>query len=402
MTVKTDVTAPLREAFAQRTDTSPDDWFCTFKARYGMREAFSAVRDVAGDGRVLTTLFTGCTAVDSILAAGMGVGYATIDGATLSVDAALLEVGPEVRAVLLQNSYGMVDEAVTRTIADKAHAAGAILVEDSAHCLSRMARDADGRPVADVSIHSFGIEKTFSDIYFGGALWVNPAMADAALHDAIVARLRSCAELPARLGRACASYRTHARILAHLPGALSGVAKSVLLRTGSYEPPVADVERRGGLPYPSYLPNEWVVQRILPRFATLDEDEARRREASLAYAELLGDEFSGRIPAAALASCKGQPLLRFPSCSTTRRRPTRRPHGCSRAVITPCTGTSDPSSPARSTWGPTGSRRTTRAWQTTTRASRGSWGSPRSGAPMPPARRPASWATCCAHRVTRE
>ncbi|MBE6478965.1 MAG: DegT/DnrJ/EryC1/StrS aminotransferase family protein, partial [Olsenella sp.] len=183
MTVKTDVTAPLREAFAQRTDTSPDDWFCTFKARYGMREAFSAVRDVAGDGRVLTTLFTGCTAVDSILAAGMGVGYAAIDGATLSVDAALLEVGPEVRAVLLQNSYGMVDEAVTRTIADKAHAAGAILVEDSAHCLSRMARDADGRPVADVSIHSFGIEKTFSDIYFGGALWVNPAMADAALHD---------------------------------------------------------------------------------------------------------------------------------------------------------------------------------------------------------------------------
>lgn len=312
MTDKTDVTAPLREAFAQRTDTSPDDWFCTFKARYGMREAFSAVRDVAGDGLVVTTLFTGCTAVDSILAAGMGVGYADISDATLSVDAARLEVGPEVRAVLLQNSYGMVDEAVTRAIADKAHAAGAILVEDSAHCLSRMARDADGRPVADVSVHSFGIEKTFSDIYFGGALWVNPAMADAALHDAIVARLRSCAELPARLGRACASYRTHARILAHLPGALSGVAKSVLLHTGSYEPPVADVERRGGLPYPSYLPNEWVVQRILPRFATLDEDEERRREASFAYAELLGDEFSGRIPAAALNACKGQPLLRFP------------------------------------------------------------------------------------------
>lgn len=307
-----DVTEPLRAAFAERTGTSPDDWFCTFKARYGMREAFSAVRGTLGDGSVVTTLFTGCTAVDSILAAGLGARYADISDATLSVDANALELGEGDRAVLLQNSYGMVDAEVTRRIAEKAHDAGTILVEDSAHCLSRMARDEGGRPVADVSIHSFGIEKTFSDIYFGGALWVSPDMADRGLRDAIVSNLRSCSPLPARIGRACESYRTHARVLAHLPGALSGMAKSVLLRSGSYEPPVADVERRGGLPYPSYLPSEWMVGRILPRFATLDEDEARRSEATLAYASQLGGGLAGRIPAAALGTCAGQALIRFP------------------------------------------------------------------------------------------
>ena len=124
-----DVTAPLREAFAQRTGTSPDDWFCTFKARYGMREAFSATRGVLGDGCVVTTLFTGCTAVDSILAAGLKARYAEISDAMLSVDADALELGADVRAVLLQNSYGMVDATATQRIADKAHAAGAILVQ---------------------------------------------------------------------------------------------------------------------------------------------------------------------------------------------------------------------------------------------------------------------------------
>ncbi|MBQ3282647.1 MAG: DegT/DnrJ/EryC1/StrS family aminotransferase, partial [Atopobiaceae bacterium] len=169
MAMENDVTAPLREAFARRTGTSPDDWFCTFKARYGMREVFSGVREVLGAGNVVTTLFTGCTAVDSILSAGMAARYAQVADATLSIDDASLELGDDDRAVLLQNSYGMIDAAVTARIAAKAHEAGAILVEDSAHCLSRMARGADGSPIADVSVHSFGIEKTFSDIYFGGA-----------------------------------------------------------------------------------------------------------------------------------------------------------------------------------------------------------------------------------------
>lgn len=312
MATENDVTAPLREAFARRTGTSPDDWFCTFKARYGMREVFSGVREVLGAGNVVTTLFTGCTAVDSILSAGMAARYAQVADATLSIDGAALELGDDDRAVLLQNSYGMIDAAVTARIAAKAHGAGAILVEDSAHCLSRMARGADGSPIADVSVHSFGIEKTFSDIYFGGAIWVSPDMANRGLRDAIVRNLAACADLPARIGRACGSYRTHARILAHLPGTLSRAAKAVLLGTGSYEPPVADVERRGELPYPSYLPNGWMVERILPRFATLDDDEAARRECVRRYVAELGSREGLWVPAAALGCASDQPLLRFP------------------------------------------------------------------------------------------
>ena len=79
--------AALRDAFAQRTGTQAEDWHLVFKARYGMRETFSALRGIHGDGEVVTTLFTGCTAVDSIIAAGLTPRYATINPATLGMDA---------------------------------------------------------------------------------------------------------------------------------------------------------------------------------------------------------------------------------------------------------------------------------------------------------------------------
>ena len=59
---------------------------------------------------------------------------------------------------------------------------GALLVEDCAHCVTRMARDAAGWPLADISVHSFGVEKMLPT-RFGGAIWVNPRLRerDAAL-----------------------------------------------------------------------------------------------------------------------------------------------------------------------------------------------------------------------------
>ena len=114
----------LKRAFAQRTGTSEEDWFLVFKARYGMRECFAAMRDVHGDGRVVTTLFTGCTAVDSIIAAGLDPYYAPIAPATLSVDVQALEMPEQTRALLLQHSYGMIDETATRLAAQRAHRVG--------------------------------------------------------------------------------------------------------------------------------------------------------------------------------------------------------------------------------------------------------------------------------------
>lgn len=304
--------AALRDAFAQRTGTQAADWHLVFKARYGMREVFSALRGTHGDGEVVTTLFTGCTAVDSIIAAGLSPRYATINPATLGMDAGELTVGPKTRAVLFQHSYGMIDGNASLIAAAKAHEAGALFVEDSAHCLARMALKEDGTPAADVSIHSFGIEKTFSNLYFGGALWVNPHMEDKAAHEAITQALTSLEPLPARLDQATQHYHTHVRILSHLPAPIREPLRARMIASGSFEPPVAEVERLGGLPYESYAPSAWIVRQILQMFKTLDEDEPRRVACADRYRELLADWRADLVPEAAFSAAVDQPLIRFP------------------------------------------------------------------------------------------
>ena len=301
----------LREAFARRTHTSAQDWFPVFKARYGMREVFRAAADVHGDGSVVTTLFTGCTAVDSIISAGLSPRYDAIDPATLTVDTGALVLGASVRAVILQNSYGIIDERASAECAVKTHEAGALFMEDSAHCVMRMARDAEGRPLADVSIHSLGIEKQFS-IGFGGLVWVNPDMPDAALHERLVSSLSSLDEPPARLGRNARRYGTQNRVLVHLPGSLGRALRAWLTQTGRLEPPVAAVEQRGQLPYPSYLPSAEITERILAAVPGIDEDEAMRRVWVNGYARALEGRKGISIPAGALGVGRTQPLTRFP------------------------------------------------------------------------------------------
>lgn len=301
----------LREAFARRTRTEARDWFPVFKARYGMREVFRAAADVHGAGQVVTTLFTGCTAVDSIFSAGLSARYDAIDPATLTVDVRALSLDESVRAVIIQNSYGIIDERASAEAAAKAHDAGALFMEDSAHCVTRMARDAEGRPLADVSIHSLGIEKQFS-IGFGGLVWVSPDMPDAALRERIVSALGSLPEPPARLSRNARRYRTQNRVLAHLPGSLGPALRAWLTSSGGLEPPVAAVEQRGELPYPSYLPSDEIAHRILAALPGIDDDEAVRRLWVAGYADALEGEERLSIPQGALEVGRTQPLTRFP------------------------------------------------------------------------------------------
>lgn len=301
----------LREAFARRTGTDARDWHLVFKARYGMREVFAAARALYGAGEVVTTLFTGCTAVDAILAAGLAPRYDAIDPDTLSLDVDALEVGERVRAVILQHSYGIVDTRAATECARRSHEGGALFMEDSAHCVARMARDASGTPLADVSVHSLGIEKQFS-IGFGGAIWVNPRMPDVRLRDAITEQLEGLPELPARLESASRHYHTQNRVLAHLPRGLAGTVRSSLLASGRFEPPVAETERRGGLPYPSYQPSEWIAGQIAGALERIDEDEATRRAWVAGYADALEGAPGLRTPAGALGVGRAQSLIRFP------------------------------------------------------------------------------------------
>ena len=66
-------------------------------------------------------------------------------------------------------SKPVVQDELNAALARAAHGAGALLIEDCAHCVGRMATDSSDIPLADVSVHSFGVEKMLRTS-FGGAI----------------------------------------------------------------------------------------------------------------------------------------------------------------------------------------------------------------------------------------
>ena len=166
--------ASIAQIMASRTGTDPAYWFLVFKARYGMQVAFEEIHAEMGAGEVATQLLTCCTAVDPILVAGLVPRYCEVSFDTAMIDSEALDASGELRAVVAQHTYGIVDDAATARLAQRAHDAGTLLVEDCAHCVGRMAKGESGEPLADISFHSFGIEKMLHTL-LGGAVWVNPA-----------------------------------------------------------------------------------------------------------------------------------------------------------------------------------------------------------------------------------
>ena len=157
--------ASIAQIMASRTGTDPADWFLVFKARYGMQVAFEEIYAEMGPGEVATQLLTCCTAVDPILVAGLVPRYCEVSFDTAMIDSEALDASGELRAVVAQHTYGIVDDAATARLAQRAHDAGALLVEDCAHCVGRMAKSESGEPLADISFHSFGIEKMLHTLW---------------------------------------------------------------------------------------------------------------------------------------------------------------------------------------------------------------------------------------------
>jgi len=300
------VSAEATRMLAGRTGTDPGDWYLVFKARYGMQVAFRAMADERGPGDVVTQIFTCSTAVDPILAAGLHPVYAEVSPTTVAIDPDRLAVGAKTRGVVLQHTFGIIDDAAGLRVREAAVAAGAVLVEDSSHCVGRMARGRDGVPVADVSIHSFGVEKMLRT-RFGGAVWVNPAMRDGVLRARIVADLASLPVVGRRLDLVTRLYRSEVRVLNRLPASLAARTRGVLTRIGAFEPPIATVERRGGLAHEPMRPSAWVTARIVGALPSLGGDEARRAEVVAEYVRALAGVVE--IPA---AIGDGLPLVRFP------------------------------------------------------------------------------------------
>lgn len=302
-------------ALAERTGTEARDWYPVFKARYGMREAFAALAGTRGDGEVVTQLFTCCTAVDPIVDCGLTPVYADVSAGTMSIDPDRLpaRMGDATRAVMLQHTFGILDDASGRSLAGIARRGGALVAEDCAHCVGRLARDEAGAPLADLSFHSFGVEKILPT-RFGGAVWVNPRLADEdpRLDGAIRGRLDALRAPGTRLDLVTRAYVNENRVLSRL-GGLGGRMRKGMTRLGLYEPPIADVERAGGLAGPSYAPTAWIDRRAASAIRGLDANEERRRHVVALYRERLTPLASAglEIPRGA-GEGEPQPLLRMP------------------------------------------------------------------------------------------
>ena len=311
--------AKLRSALAQRTHTDPEDWYTVFKARYGMVVVFQALHETYGNVSVLTQSYTCCTAVAPIITAGLAPTYADVSAQSASLDPERMSVGTSTRAVVLQHTYGLIDEASASKVAERAHAAGSgvLLVEDCAHCVARMSRSEDGTPLADVSIHSFGVEKML-DTRFGGAVWVNPQLSAVApeVDSAIRTGLLQLAPPSARLSLAMRLYVNENRVLSRLPQVPARRLRGWLTSAGLYEPAISARELAGRLEYAPLGANGWIVHQAGARLADLDGNERRRSRIVGMYRTALSGMAGLRIPQAALDG-EAQPLLRFPLFAAT-------------------------------------------------------------------------------------
>ena len=308
MTSSTSRTAEEQVArlLADRTGTAPQDWFLVVKARYGLQVVFSALGAVRGPGEVVTQVFTCATAVDPVLVSGLRPVYAEVSPESVAIDPEGLQPPPSAHAVMLQHTFGIVDEPRARRLRAVADAAGALLIEDAAHCAARLARSADGAPLADVSVHSFGVEKVLPT-RFGGAVWVNPALGAPAVRERIVSELGALPVVGGRLAALARVNRTTVRALNRLPAGAASRVRSALTRVGAFEPPIAEVERRGGLAAAPTRPSAWMTAQVAAALPALGANEARRSAAVGAYLATL----AGRVQVPA-AIGPDSSLLRFP------------------------------------------------------------------------------------------
>lgn len=175
--------AEVRAVLAELTGTDAADWHLVSKGRHALEVVLAQLEP----GEVITQPLTCLTAVAPAITAGHRPTYADVDAATLAIDpeAAAAAVTGLTRAVVGQHTFGAVAPlAALRAAVGE----DVLLVEDSAHCLGEMTRGADGRPVADVSMHSFGVEKMLPT-RAGAALWVDPAATGAPWHTRLMAAL---------------------------------------------------------------------------------------------------------------------------------------------------------------------------------------------------------------------
>lgn len=274
----------VRAALARLTHTDPTDWFLTFRARHGIEAVLQSLADERGAGEVITQPFTCATAINPIMSAGHTPTYIDCRYHDLSLDTDRLVAHSTSRGLIMQHSFGIVsDMQRARVFADK-H--GVLLLEDSAHQIGLMARDDADMPLADVSVHSFGVEK-FLPTKFGGAVWVNPRMTDRSLRHRIEETLSNMPVLDNRTDSKAHRYKWCNALLNRTPRQLEPSLRRLLVSTGVFEPAIMPDELLGKNHHRPARPSRFMLETMLDGLQNYDTTITTRRRAARVYRQHL-------------------------------------------------------------------------------------------------------------------
>lgn len=296
----------IRQTLAKASGTDPEDWFLCLKARFGMQVVFSAIRDTLGAGEVITSPYTCITAINPILSGGLTPVYSDIDPSLLWFKNPKAKLcSGKTRAIMMQHTLGIIgDKSEIATFAAKHRL---LLIEDSAHCLTRMARDSKNQPLADISVHSFGVEKILTRTKFGGAIYINPRLkaSNPKFYSLVTANLLALPHPTPMAEVRVRSYRFNNAILQRMPASLKPAVRSTAIKAKILEPPISYIEQEGKQGR-AYAPTLWVNEKILEQFPTLPINYDRRlRNVAHYQKHLKSDKFE------ALTSVD-EPLLAYP------------------------------------------------------------------------------------------
>ncbi len=302
---------PLKNCLAELTDTHAEDWFLFMRARHGMATVYQTLHQCFGQGTVTTQAYTCVTAVNPILVAGLKPEYGDIDPDSIALVPDEAPLQAQTRAVVWQNTFGILADSKAALLRSRVRGTQAIFLEDSAHCVGSLVRDEQGEPLADLSVHSFGVEKLLST-KFGGAIWINPRLEERSpQHYRFVEKLKSACDQVREPGRgeekAMRRYFNQVRVLNHLPRVLSAPLRKTLIKTDSFLAPIIPLEQHGKLDRAPALPSKWVADQALSQLEKIETTRRRRQQVQHVYQERLTRQL--QIPANISDS---QALVRFP------------------------------------------------------------------------------------------
>lgn len=256
---------------------------------------------ITNKGEVVTQAFTCITAVNPILVAGHVPVYGDIAKDNLSLDVAQLAkiVRPQTRAVVVQHTFGATGDVKGVKKALKKLNPEALVLEDAAHCLGMLTKE------ADVSFHSFGAEKLLASC-FGGAVWVNPELQKTVVGAEIARLLKGMPVMSAISSLQTGLYPVLNGVANRLPGGAAGLFRSVASGLRLFVAPIMPIELQGKNFGKAERPSPRVISQML---ACMDDYDRVCRHRTM-IAEVYKKGLKSLVPQAVREN--ELPYVRFP------------------------------------------------------------------------------------------